>query len=152
MTRRFVDGVDELLAQVGTGNLTGQVEVSQVYAKYQELREDLRHPRGGQAHYLRDSLMTGAVEYMQRLARGAITREGSDLRGAMVHNVEDIAARQQQLAPILYNVLKRSAHPTVEDDGVTVYDRPPLARRLSEQELKHRPRRGSARPGLRRRR
>lgn len=150
MARRFVDGVDELLAQVGTGDLVGRNVVDQRYSKYQELREDLHHPRGGQAHYLRDSLMTGTVAYMQRLARSAITREGSDLRGAMVHNMEDVAARVQQLAPILYNVLKRSAHPIVEDNGVTVYDRPPLARRLSEQELKHRPRRASPRRGLRR--
>lgn len=150
MAKRFVDGIEHLAMQVGDGNLTGRVVNDQRYSKYQELREDLHHPRGGQAHYLRDSLLTGAPDYMQRLARGAVTRDGSDLRGEMVHVVEDVAARMTQLAPILYNVLKRSAHPSVEDAGVTVYDRPPLARRLSEQELRHRPRRQSPRTGLRR--
>lgn len=156
MTRvaSFTDRIEHLAAAVGHGTLTGRVVVDQVYARYQEVREDLRHPRGGQARYLRTALTTGHVDYLHRLAGRAVTRDGSDLAGAMTHNVEDITARQQQFTPILFNNLKRSGHPSVSDGDRVVYDRPPLQRRLTDTELRalrRRRRPGAPRPRRRRR-
>lgn len=136
MPSSFTDRIEHLAAAVGHGTLTGRVVVDQVYAHYQEVNEHFRHPRGGQARYLRTALLTGRVDYMDRLARGAVTRDGSDLVRAMTHNVEDVTARQQQLTPILFNNLKRSGHPSVADDDRVVYDRPALQRRLTEAELR----------------
>lgn len=93
----------------------------------------LRHPRGGQAKFLEAPLVENADRYMQHLADKLLEPDG--LKDAMVDNVEDLSTQVSRLAPVDFNNLRRSAHPTVTDGEVVVYDRPPEQRRLTQQEL-----------------
>lgn len=132
----FFARIDELDRAVGHGSLEVKLETDQVYAKYQELREDLKHPRGGQAHYSRDGLLNHADSYLERLARGAITEEGSDLTGAAIEVGLGLKDHTAELTPREFFNLARSGHVTVVDDGEVVYDRPPDVPRLSDADLR----------------
>lgn len=123
--------LDELERQVGTGTLSFAVEFDQVYAKIQEVRDDFKHPRGGQAHYARDGLLMHTDEYLQTIADHFL----EDPVKGCIEAVEVQARRSENLAPVEYVNLRRSAHPTVTDDGAIVYDRPPDVPRLSDDEL-----------------
>lgn len=124
--------VDELIKQVGTGNLEGKVTVDQVYAQYQHEDLSLRHPGGGQAKYLEKPLMQDHPKYLQRIASEVLDRGPEP---AMERAMEDLSQSVYDLAPIEFGDLKASGHPTVDDDGRTVYDRPPMMRRLTEEEI-----------------
>lgn len=134
MVSTFGDGVDQFLATLPS-RITGRVEVNQVYAHYQEVHPEFHHPDGGQAFYLRDSLFIYMADYYRRLAERAIDRDGSHLRDAMIENVESISTEVYKRAPWEFGDLRASGHPSVEEDGSVVYDRPALCRRLSEEEL-----------------
>lgn len=54
----------------------------------------------------------------------------------MRHAVDHISDQVAVLAPVEFDDLRRSAHPTVTDDGAIVYDRPPEQPRLTEEQLK----------------
>jgi hypothetical protein len=96
---------------------------------------DFHHPRGGQALYLQAPLMEHASTYMQHLADGILDDGG---KRAMIENTEDLAedGGVATRAPILYANLRASGHPSVSDNGVSIYDRPPRQHRLTEEELK----------------
>ena len=128
----FFDGIEQLRAQVGHGLLEGAVEVDQLYAQYQHEGLDFNHPRGGQALYLGGPLTASQNSYMQKIADTLL----DDVDAGMKDVVEDLSAQVGRLAPIDLNNLRRSAHPTVTDDGDVVYDRPPDQPRLSEDELR----------------
>jgi hypothetical protein len=132
----FTDRMRALEDQVGPGRLTGSVVVDQVYAKYQELREDLRHPGGGQAHYLQGSLYDDLDAHMQRLTSSLVTEDGSAVRKGMENVAEAVAHGVYERAPFEFGDLKASPHPTVTDDGATIYDRPPMVHRLTDDELR----------------
>ena len=142
----FGEGIERLKAAVGEGNLKGSVEVDQVYAHYQHENPEFEHPRGGKPYYLRDPLFAKADEYMEKLARRAITDTGSELKEAMAANMEDLSDQVAIQAPIEFGNLKESGHPKVESDGVTVYDRPPHSPRLSKEEIRALQRSGRQRP------
>lgn len=142
MPGSFFDGVDSLLAQVGEGDLEVNNKVDQVYAKYQELRDDLVHPRGGQAHYARDGLIEHVDAYMERLAHSAITEDGSDLIGGAIAVGIRLKDETAAKTPREFVNLARSGHVTVTDDGAVVYDRPPDVPRLSEEQLRAQRRHG----------
>ena len=136
---RFVDqGHRKLRETVGTGKLRGVLVIDQVYAKYQHERTDLRHPRGGIAHYLRTALFTHYRDYLQNLADAVL--EGRST-AAMARNMEALAGATTALTPLMFNNLRRSGHPKVYDHGRLVYDRRPQQRRLTKAELRHRGRR-----------
>jgi hypothetical protein len=136
MGSSFFDRIDELSDQVGHGHLVAKVEVDQVYAHYQEVGEELRHPRGGRAYALRDALYERNDEHMAALAERAITPDGSDLARGMEHVAEAVGDGYHEFAPVEIGVLRASDHPTVTDDGAVVYDRPPAVARLTEDELR----------------
>lgn len=74
---------------------------------------------------------------MRRLADKAITEEGSALGDAMAHNMEHLSTEGVYIeAPWEFADLRASGHPTVESDGVLIYDRPPHMHRLSAEEIK----------------
>jgi len=131
----FAERIDELMEKVGTGDLVGKVEVSQLYAQYQHEGLDFHHPRGGQALYLQQPLMSHADEYMQKIASGILDDGG---KRAMEECVENLAEEGgvASHAPILWANLRASGHPSVSEDGVTTYDRPPRQHRLTEEELR----------------
>jgi hypothetical protein len=127
--------IDQLMERVGTGELVGMVQVDQIYAQAQHEHLDWNHPRGGQALYLQAPLMEKHAEYMQKIADGILDDGG---KHAMEECVEDLAEEGGVAthAPILYANLRASGHPTVSEDGVTIYDRPPRQHRLTEEELR----------------
>lgn len=57
-------------------------------------------------------------------------------RKAMAQNMENLSEQVKQHAPVLFNHLRRSGHPMVTLGGVTVYDREPEVRRLTEEQLR----------------
>lgn len=126
--------MEALADHVGHGVLSMRVAVDQVYAKYQELREDLSHPEGGQAHALQQALYQQISLMMEELADKLLSPEG--LHEAGRTNAERMARRYYELAPFEFGDLKASASPTVLDDGEEVYHRPPGVHRLTEEELR----------------
>lgn len=56
--------------------------------------------------------------------------------GAMRRSMEDLSGQLKVYAPILFNHLRRSGHPIVTKDGLTVYDREPEVHRLTEEQLR----------------
>lgn len=132
----FFERVDNLAEQVGSGKLDVKLTTDQVYAKYQELRDDLKHPRGGRAHYARDAMVEHVDEWMDHLAHKAITEGGSDLIGGAISVGIRAKDQQAEYTPREFLNLARSIEVTVTDRGEPVYHRPPDVHRLSEAELK----------------
>lgn len=126
-------GWRKVLLQVGEGHLTGKIVVDQVYAKYQHERTDLVHPRGGGAGYLRRPLFDNYPDYLARVAKAFL--EGNPER-TMAECMELLAMRSAAATPLLFSNLRRSGNPQVFSRGRKVYDRKPLQRRLSREELK----------------
>ena len=135
MASTFGDRIDVLKAMVGTGDLTGKVEVSQIYAQRQHEELSWAHPRGGQALYLSQPLLENYPRYLQAYADHLLEDGGeSSLAESMENLAEEggVATR----APVLHANLRASGHPSVTSGEVTVYDRPPRQHRLSEEELR----------------
>lgn len=129
----FNERTRELADLIGSGKMVARVEVDQVYAKYQHERLDLKHPSGGKAMFLRDPLYSTAPDSLHHLA-SRLLLEGP-LPG-MQHAAEAVANGVREQAPIEFGDLKNSSHVTVEDSGVIVHDRPPVAGRLTPGELR----------------
>lgn len=133
MAGTFSRRIRELADQVGAGDLTGAVEVDQVYAAVQHERLDYNHPRGGQAKYLEQPLYDQHRDYLQSVADRVLDGEAED---AMTDAMEDLSGTVRTTAPVLYVNLRESGHPTVTDNGSVVYDRAPVQRRLTDAELR----------------
>jgi len=131
----FGDRIDQLKERVGSGDLTGSVVVDQAYARYQHEGLDFAHPRGGQALYLQQPLMDHKDAYLQKIADGIL---GDGGKRAMEECMEDLAegGGVASHAPVEFGDLRDSGHPSVTEDGETVYDREPRQHRLSEEELR----------------
>lgn len=127
----FTERMEALAERVGEGKLVGNVEVNQVYAKYQHERLDLKHPRGGQAKYLYTPLMLKHRDYLNNLSNNL-----TNLERAMAGNMEDLSQKVFEYAPREFHDLRRSGHPMVFSGGAQVYNRPPTINRLSESELR----------------
>lgn len=136
MKGTFGDRIDRLRHEVGSGHLTGTVEVNQVYAAYQHFRIELHHPRGGEAYYLQGPLFANAPRYVEKLADRALDRGGAGLRDAMIANVLDLSRQVELHAPVEFWDLRRSGHPVVMQDGEVRYDRAPIVPRLTAEQLK----------------
>lgn len=126
----------EALAERVRGTWTGHVVVDQVYAHYQHAHPEFHHPDGGGAFYLQRPLYSNYRRYYSILADHAITGEGTDLKGGFREVVEDLSKQVYHYAPWEFGDLRASGHPFVTRDGAKVYNRQPLAPRLSEQELR----------------
>jgi hypothetical protein len=134
MPSTFTARMKELSAMVGSGRLAVQVTFDQAYAHRQHEDLTLKHKIGG-AKYLERALFDNIPEYMELIAR-SVLRDGP--RGGMILVAEDLASKASDNAPKRLrgpNVLSKSAHPVVTDDGTVVYDRAPVAARLTEQEI-----------------
>lgn len=129
----FGDRIDELQQSVGNGALLGKLVVDQVYAQIQHEDLTLKHQPGRKARYLAEPLFDRNNEHMNRLADAVL---GGDLPGAMAGCMEDLSDQVEQVAPIDFDDLPRSSHPTVVDDNALVYNRPPIVPRLTEEQLK----------------
>lgn len=132
MTGTFVGNIERLLEKTPR-HLTGSVVVDQVYAHYQHEGITFHHPDGGEALYLKTPLYVKHGVYFARLGKAAVHGE---LVQAMKENVEDLSLEVYHRAPWEFGDLRGSGHPRVIADGHTVYDRPPMVKRLSELDLK----------------
>jgi hypothetical protein len=133
MTGTFDERITALMEQVGTGDLTGTVEVNQRYSHWQHEGLDFKHPRGGQALFLSTPLMERFPLYLETIARTVLEDGGKD---AMSSSMENLSEAVAVLAPVEFANLRASGHPTVTDNGAVVYDRAPLQHRLTEEELR----------------
>lgn len=131
----FSEGIQHLIDQTPDRIKFG-VEVDQVYAHYQHEHPEFHHPDGGSAFYLRDPLLSKSRRYLEHVAQHCITAKGLGLRQAMIDNAEDLSLEVYHRAPWEFGDLRASGHPWVEEDGTRVYDRAPLCKRLSAEELK----------------
>ena len=132
-TGTFSERIDELRKMVGSGKLTGSVTVSQVYAHRQHEDMSYHHPRGGGPKYLQKPLMDHYRDYISDYAKTVLEDGG---QAAMKRSMEHLSDEVEVTAPREWGDLLKSGHPKVEQDGRTLYDRPPKAARLTEQELK----------------
>lgn len=138
----FFDKIQELQDQVGEGHVVGSLEMDQVYAQSQELgiwmtgpnagKVIHNHPGGGGTHYLSGALLGGVNGYMESVAETVL--DGGPAKG-MEAATEKLGESASANAPIEFGDLRESTHPTVVDDGATVYDRAPLVPRLDEAAL-----------------
>jgi hypothetical protein len=129
----FAERIDNLIRSVGTGDLVGSVVVDQVYAHYQEVGLQLKHPRGGNAGALGTAVDDNGPRVFEEMAAGLL-EDGPT--GPMRDGVERIADVYAANAPREFANLSLSAHPSVTDNGTVIYDRPPSQPRLTEDELK----------------
>jgi hypothetical protein len=133
MASTFGARIDDLIHSVGSGHLVGKVEVDQLYAHRQHEELGWQHPRGGGPKYLQAPLFEHYPGMLNRVADTVLSTEGPKIGmiQAMDSLSDDVAVR----APILLGFLRLSGHPSVVDDNVVVFDRPPAVPRLTEQEL-----------------
>ena len=66
---------------------------------------------------------------MEELSRKVLTPHGSMLRLGMVDIAEEMSRYVMENAPKDTGQLSLSGNPWVKDNGVVIYDRPPLAPR-----------------------
>jgi hypothetical protein len=130
----FSERIDALRHMVGDGaRLTGVCTVDQRYAKAQHEHGEWHHPRGGRAFYLRDPLFNGYRDYLDDYAKTVLHDGGQP---AMKRSMEHLSDQVELTAPVEWNDLRKSGHPSVEQGGRTIYDRAPKAARLTTEELK----------------
>jgi hypothetical protein len=128
--------IRQLSDEVGTGKIVAGVTVDQPYAQNQHENPEFSH-RVGRSHYLGAPLMENAFNFVDGIARAAITEEGSRIKDEMRDIAEDMAGFVEKNAPRdpdIGDVLANSGSPFVVDDGVEVFRRPPLAPRKMHSE------------------
>jgi hypothetical protein len=120
----FDERMNYLSDAVGHGNLELSVLVDQPYAQDQHENMSYVHPSGGQSHYLSEPFMANAFNFVDGLARAAITPTGSRLNDEMADIGGDLVDYVKRLAPVTQGHLRRSTSFTVTDQGVEIYHRP----------------------------
>ena len=134
MTGTFAIRITELMGRThaGGGELDGSVEVSQVYAHAQHEHLDWSHPRGGGPKYLEGPLFARYGGYLAAIAAGYLDDGGT---AAMTASMEDLSDQVAIHAPVEFDMLRRSGHPSVRRGVALVYDRPPYQSRLPDSVL-----------------
>jgi hypothetical protein len=129
----FDERIDVLRKMVGGGTITASCTVDQVYAHRQHEELSWRHPRGGKALYLQQPLMENYHSYLDDYAKTVLDDGG---QAAMRRAAENLSDQVERHAPREFFDLMRSGHPKVEQNGQTIYDRPPKVPRLTREELR----------------
>jgi len=132
MASDFGEHLDELGQRVGEGTLSGSVEYDQAYAHRQHAAIQYKHEHGGQAEYLSSTLDERRDALLQHLADKVLDPEG--VKTGMIEDMNNLADSSAGKVPLEHGTLRASAHPTVEENGALVYDRP-YQRRLTDEEL-----------------
>jgi hypothetical protein len=134
MSGTFGARIDELRESVGNGErLTGVLVCDQVYAHRQHEDLSYHHARGGGPKFLERPLMSHYRDYLDDYAK-TVLRDGG--QPAMKRSMEHLGDAMELAAPREWGDLMRSAHPSVEQGGRTIYDRAPKVGRLTKEELK----------------
>ena len=97
MTGTFDERITALMEQVGTGDLTGTVEVNQRYSHWQHEGLDFKHPRGGQALFLSTPLMERFPTYLEVIAKTVLDGGAKD---AMASSMENGASMRCASTPV----------------------------------------------------
>lgn len=124
----FDERIAHLDREVGVGTIVAKCEVDQPYAQIQHQNVNYRH-NDGRAFYLGGPLFESSLSLVQGLSSRAITPTGSDIRAGMIDVAEWMAEQVFLNAPKDTGRLSESGHPTVRDNGLVIYDRPPIAPR-----------------------
>lgn len=125
-----------LESQVGKGRIVAGVTVNQPYAQNQHENLSFDHAVGT-SHYLGGPLLENYFNFVDGMARAAITDEGSRIRDEMKDIAEDMAGfvlKNAPRDPDVGDVLANSGSPWVTDEGVEIYMRPALAPRKLKSE------------------
>jgi hypothetical protein len=125
--------MDDLIEQV-EGRWRASVTVDQIYAHYQESHPEFRHPDGGQAFYVRDTVYFG--DWLRKIADGLIDEWGVGIETKMRETAEGMVKGVYVRAPWEFNDLRKSGAPEVKRGQATVYHREPLVKRLGEGALR----------------
>lgn len=126
--------IDQLIRRTSGPEVVATVVVDQVYAEIQHEALEFAHPRGGQAKYLEEPLISGMPGRMRDVAAGLLDEDETavGLWASAGRSVKD-AVREN--APREFGDLGNSAALTVEEGGAQRVYEPPIQRRLTEQEL-----------------
>lgn len=123
----FADHVDQLKEKVGEGNLVGTDKVDQFYAGY--VHEILRyHHPVGNAKFLERPLHENADAYFSKVGEHILEGGGAL---AMVDAVQQFGDDAVQQTPQQFDILRKSHHLTVTDNGSQVWEKPPDAAPIS---------------------
>ncbi len=114
----FIARTTQLMDRVGRGRIEASVKVDQVYAEFQHERTDLRHPRGGKFHYLRDPLYTGTPRWLRKVANQMLDR---DMVTLFVDIADDLSGGVADQAPVFMGDLRASGEPRVKEGGRFVW-------------------------------
>jgi hypothetical protein len=114
----FIARTDELMNRVGQGKIQASVLVDQVYAHFQHERTDLRHPRGGTAHYLRNPLFAGTPRWLRQVGAQMTHR---NMVSIFVDIADDLSGGVAQEAPEFMGDLRNSGEPRVKEGGRFVW-------------------------------
>lgn len=131
MSSTFIERIEELKKEIGYGTLTMKVEYNQAYAHRQHEDLAFKHPHGGGPKFLERALFENEAEYMSILAGSVFT----GLKAGATLTAEHLATESVKRAPHRAGMLRGSAHPSVTDNEVVVYDRPPIIPRLGPEEI-----------------
>ena len=124
----FDERVAHLGREVGVGHIVAKCQVNQPYAQDQHETITYRHTNG-RARYLGGPLFENAIRLVEELSDKVLTPTGSDVKGGMIDVAEWMAQQVAINAPKETGRLSESAHPSVHDNGLVIYDRPPIAPR-----------------------
>lgn len=122
--------------EVGTGKLVMGVTVDQPHAQNQHENLSFTHTVG-RSHYLGGPLVDNSFNFVDGLARAAITESGSRLKDEAIGIAEDMAGFVEKNAPRdpdIGDVLAMSGSPWVKDGEIEIYHRPPIAPRKLHSE------------------
>lgn len=134
----FFERTEELKKLIGRGQISGEVKVSQVYARRQHQNPQYAHPNGGQAFYLRDALRGETRPHLQRTAQ-TLYRGG--IQAEFIGFVERVENKAADLTPEELGTLKGSGSVKVKVGGATIYSRAARVAKLSRTALNKRIRR-----------
>lgn len=134
----FVERIEELKKLVGKGTISGEVKVSQLYARRQHQNPQYAHPGGGQAFYLRDALNDEARSHLARVAQGLYR---GNIQSDFIGFVERTASTASDLTPQELGTLKGSGSTKVKVQGRIIYSRSARIGKLSRTALNKRIRR-----------
>lgn len=127
----FIKRTNQLIKKY-RGKLEGKVVVDQIYAQNQHENLSFKHPGGG-PKFLTKALFQEMNKTMQGLANNF--PEGNQ-NAAMAQGMERVVKGVYKNAPREFQDLRNSGAPSVKERGRFVYNRPPIIKRLTKQQLK----------------
>lgn len=127
-------GIQQLLDRTGGAKLRATVEVDQPYAQDQHETLFYRHPRGGQAKFLEEPLMSKHPQWLQKFASSLLNAR-RDASALWAETGRSLVREVEKNAPREFGDLRNSGALTVREGSSIVVSEPAKQPRLSEAEL-----------------